>query len=144
MSEIQRFGVSIPNDLLERFDRLLVKKGYQNRSEALRDLVRDYLLNEEAQKEKGEVLGTVTLVYDHHVTNLGEKLTEMQHENHESILSSLHVHLNKAICMEVIVLQGLFKKVKQIADHLISLKGVHHGKLVFTSKNPAITSHSYI
>lgn len=72
MSEIQRFGVSIPNDLLERFDRLLVKKGYQNRSEALRDLVRDYLVNEEAQKEKGEVLGTVTLVYDHHVTNLGK------------------------------------------------------------------------
>lgn len=144
MPEIQRFGVSIPNDLLKRFDRLIEKKGYQNRSEALRDLVRDYLLEDAAQKGGGEILGTITLVYDHHVTNLGEKLTELQHNHHESILSSLHVHLSKSLCMEVIVLQGLFQKVKQIADHLISLKGVFHGKLVFTSKNPAATSDSYI
>jgi CopG family nickel-responsive transcriptional regulator len=144
MPELQRFGVSIPDNLLKRFDRLLEKKGYQNRSEALRDLVRDYLVAEEAQNEKGQVLGTITLVYDHHVTSLEEKLTEMQHENHEAILSSLHVHLSKAICMEVIVLQGPFRKIKEIADHLISLKGVHHGKLVFTSKNPDLTSKSYI
>lgn len=144
MPELQRFGVSIPGDLLDRFDRLIEKKGYQNRSEALRDLVRDYLVEEEAQKGSGEILGTITLVYDHHVTNLGEKLTELQHENHELILSSLHVHLSKSICMEVIVLQGLFRKVKQISDHLISMKGVHHGKLVFTSKNPAIASGPYI
>ena len=142
MPEIQRFGVSISTTLLNRFDRVLEKKGYQNRSEALRDLVRDYLVAEEAQKERGQVLGTVTLVYDHHVTNLADKLTEMQHKQHEAIVSSLHVHLSKTWCMEVIVLKGAFRKVKEIADHLISLKGVQHGKLVFTSRNPELPATS--
>ncbi|HEY4491178.1 MAG TPA: nickel-responsive transcriptional regulator NikR [Acidobacteriota bacterium] len=137
MPQVQRFGVSIPTPLLDKFDRLLERKGYQNRSEALRDLVRDYLVTEEAEKQKGIVLGTVTLVYDHDITNLSDRLTELQHKYHAAIVSSLHIHLSRTLCMEVVIVQGRYGKVKEVADHLISLKGVRHGKLVFTPKNPA-------
>ena len=137
MPQVQRFGVSIPTPLLDKFDRLLERKGYQNRSEALRDLVRDYLVTEEAEKQKGIVLGTVTLVYDHDITNLSDRLTELQHKYHAAIVSSLHIQLSRTLCMEVVIVQGRYGKVKEVADHLISLKGVRHGKLVFTPKNPA-------
>jgi CopG family transcriptional regulator, nickel-responsive regulator len=140
MAALERFGISMPSDLLKRFDELLDKKGYQNRSEAVRDLLRDFLIAEEAQTSTGTGLGTVTLVYDHSVTNLAERLTEHQHDHHQNIVSSLHVHLDEEICMEVIILKGAFKKVKHIADQLISMKGVMHGKLVFTSSN--LTSSS--
>jgi CopG family nickel-responsive transcriptional regulator len=140
MAGLERFGISIPSDLLKRFDQLLEKKGYQNRSEAIRDLLRDFLITEEAQTTSGKGLGTVTLVYDHSVTNLAERLTELQHDHHHNIVSSLHVHLNEELCMEVIVLEGAFKKVKHIADQLISMKGVMHGKLVFSSTNVSSSS----
>lgn len=133
MAQLQRFGVSIPDQLLARFDRVLEKKGYGNRSEALRDLVRDYLVNEEVQKEKGNVLGTVTLIYDHDVTNIAEKINETQHHHHHHIVSCLHVHLTKSLCMEVVVVRGPALKVREIADRLIALKGVQHGKLTYTA-----------
>lgn len=133
MAQLQRFGVSIPDELLARFDRVLEKKGYGNRSEALRDLVRDYLVNEEVQKEKGNVLGTVTLIYDHDVTNIAEKINETQHHHHHHIVSCLHVHLTESLCMEVVVVRGPAVKVREIADRLIALKGVQHGKLTYTA-----------
>jgi CopG family nickel-responsive transcriptional regulator len=133
MAQLQRFGVSIPNELLARFDRVLEKKGYGNRSEALRDLVRDYLVNEEVQKDKANVLGTVTLIYDHDVTNIAEKINETQHHHHHHIVSCLHVHLTESICMEVVVVRGPASKVREIADRLIALKGVQHGKLTYTA-----------
>lgn len=130
---VERVGVSIPSDLLQKFDRLVEKKGYENRSKAIRDLVRDSLIAEEAETRTGRGLGSVTLVYDHSVTSLTDKLMELQHEYHEMIVSSLHVHLTRHLCLEVVVLHGMFQRVKEVADHLISLKGVRHGKLIFTS-----------
>lgn len=133
MSQLQRFGVSIPDELLARFDRVLERKGYGNRSEALRDLVRDYLITEEVQQERGNVLGTVTLIYDHDVTNIADKINETQHHHHHHIVSCLHVHLTESLCMEVVVVRGPAKKVKEIADRLIALRGVQHGKLTYTA-----------
>lgn len=133
MAQLQRFGVSIPDELLARFDRVLEKKGYGNRSEALRDLVRDYLVNEEVQKDKGNVLGTVTLIYDHDVTNIADKINETQHHHHQHIVSCLHIHLTESVCMEVVVVRGPAHKVREIADRLTALKGVQHGKLTYTA-----------
>jgi CopG family nickel-responsive transcriptional regulator len=133
LADLERFGISIPADLLKKFDSVLKRKGYQNRSEAIRDLLRDFLISEETKGGGGKGLGTVTIVYDHSLANIAERLTELQHHHHQHILSSLHIHLDRDVCMEVIVLEGAFRRVKTIADQLISMKGVVHGKLVFTS-----------
>ncbi len=129
MSEkITRFGVSIPNRLLARFDELIADKGYANRSEALRDLIRDYLVEREWETDE-ETVGTVTLVYDHHVRELADALTHIQHEMGEAIVSSLHIHLDHDLCMEVIVVKGKSSRIKKMSDRLIGAKGVIHGKL---------------
>ncbi len=122
-------------ELLRRFDRLCNRKGYASRSEAIRDLVRDLLVEEEKQLENAKVVGTVTVVYDHHQRELEEKLTDYQHQFLDSIVSTLHVHLDAHLCLEVLVLRGKAREVKQIADGLIATKGVKHGKLVLTSKD---------
>ncbi len=129
MSEkITRFGVSIPNRLLARFDELIADKGYANRSEALRDPIRDYLVEREWETDE-ETVGTVTLVYDHHVRELADALTHIQHEMGEAIVSSLHIHLDHDLCMEVIVVKGKSSRIKKMSDRLIGAKGVIHGKL---------------
>ena len=129
MSEkITRFGVSIPNRLLVRFDEHIAVKGYANRSEALRDLIRDYLVEREWEADE-ETVGTVTLVYDHHVRELADALTHIQHEMGEAIVSSLHIHLDHDLCMEVIVVKGKSLRIKKMSDRLIGTKGVIHGKL---------------
>lgn len=125
--------MAIDAKLLERFDRLISKRGYTNRSEAFRDLIRDELVEHAWESPDSPVVGTVTLVYDHHVRQLGEKLTEMQHEHHRSILSTLHVHLDHDHCLEVLVVKGRAAEVRQIADAIISTKGVKHGRLTITS-----------
>ena len=127
-----RFGVSISSGLLDKFDELIETKGYVNRSEAIRDLIRDYLVEHEWEKD-AETMGSVTLVYDHHVRELTESLTALQHEFHSSIISSMHVHVDEHNCLEVIVIRGKGSKVKEIADRLISTKGVKHGKLTMTT-----------
>src|SRR5579859_7202049 len=101
MSELSRIGVAIDSDLLAKFDELIGKRGYTNRSEAFRDLIRDELVQKTWESPDSEVVGTVTLVYDHHVRMLSEKLTDMQHDHHEQILSTLHVHLDHDNCLEV-------------------------------------------
>lgn len=133
MAELSRIGVAIPSDLLERFDRLIETKGYANRSEAFRDLIRDDLIRDEIRDAKAAVVGTVTLVYDHHVRQLTEKLTELQHQFHKAIISTLHVHLDHDNCLEVLVVRGAAGDVQQIADRLIATKGVKHGKLTMTA-----------
>lgn len=133
MTDLVRFGVSMSPALLERFDLLIRKKGYTNRSEAIRDLVRDSLVEEEARAEEAEVAGTLTLIYDHHVAGLSDLLNGLQHDHHQSIVSTLHVHLDAHHCLEVLVLQGTAGTVRQIADRLISVKGVKHGRLTLTS-----------
>jgi len=133
MSNIIRFGISMDSKLLQRFDRLITKHGYANRSEAFRDLVRDRLVREEWEEENLETIGTITLIYDHHKRDLTETLTEHQHQQHESIISTMHVHLDHDNCLEVLAVKGKAKNIRKIADDLISTKGVKHGKLVTTS-----------
>jgi len=133
MGETIRFGISIDDKLLESFDRLIEQKGYMNRSEAIRDLIRRDLVEMQWEAGEEETVGTVTLVYNHHVRDLSEKLTEQQHSHHDQIISALHVHLDAHNCLEVLVVRGKARDVKKIADELIGVKGVKHGKLVMTT-----------
>jgi len=133
MSELSRIGVAIDSDLLEKFDALIASRGYTNRSEAFRDMIRDELVEKTWEKPDSNVVGTVTLVYDHHVRMLNEKLTDMQHSHFHQILSTLHVHLDHDNCLEVLVVRGKASTVKKIAEALISTKGVKHGRLTITS-----------
>lgn len=133
MAETVRFGISIDDKLLKSFDRLIAEKGYLNRSEAIRDLIRASLVELKWEKGDEETVGTVTLVYNHHVRDLSDKLTEQQHAHHDQVVSSLHVHLDAHNCLEVLVVRGKAWEVKKIADELIGVKGVKHGKLVMTT-----------
>lgn len=142
MSEVLRFGVSIESNLLESFDRLIAAQGYATRSEALRDLIRHSLVQSRLKAEHSstnEVLGSLTLVYDHHAHDLTERMAEIQHNHHGLVVSVLHVHISHDDCMEVIVLRGLTVAVRSVADSLLSLKGVKHGKLFVTLPSDAIT-----
>jgi len=133
MSDLCRIGVAIDAELLAKFDALIAKRGYTNRSEAFRDLIRDELVEETWGSPESQVVGTVTLVYNHHVRLLGKKLTDTQHEFHHQILSTLHVHLDHDHCLEVLVVRGKAGSVRGIADALLSTKGVKHGRLTITS-----------
>lgn len=133
MSQLCRIGVAIDSDLLERFDSLIAKRGYSNRSEAFRDLIRGDLVATAWQSPDSTVVGTVTLVYDHHVRQLGEKLTGMQHDFHHHVLSTLHVHLDHDYCLEVLVVRGKASAIQKFADTLIATKGVKHGRLTITT-----------
>jgi CopG family transcriptional regulator, nickel-responsive regulator len=133
MGDTTRFGISIDSDLLDSFDRLITQKGYQNRSEAIRDLIRAAIVEEKMDVGHEEMVGTVTMVYNHHVRDLSDKLTEHQHQHHRQVVSALHVHLDAHNCLEVLVLKGSSAAIKQIADELLGVKGVKHGKLFLTS-----------
>ena len=136
--ETMRFGVSMDEQLLENFDRLIERKHYMNRSEAIRDLIRASLVELKIEDDDHEMVGTVTLVYNHHVRDLAEKLTEHQHAHSERIISSLHVHLDAHNCLEVLVVKGSAGIIRQIADELIGVKGGKHGKLVMTASDTSI------
>jgi len=139
MTDLARFGVSIDQRLLERFDQLIAAKGYVNRSEAIRDLIRNTLVEEQISRDQTTAtVGTVTLVYDHHTRDLADKLTEHQHSHHDAIISALHVHLDAHHCLEVVVVRGTAAEVKRLADELIGTKGVKHGKLVLTTAAPEL------
>jgi CopG family nickel-responsive transcriptional regulator len=133
MSELSRIGVAIDSALLEQFDALIARRGYTNRSEAFRDLIRDQLVETKAEAPDSLVVATVTLVYDHHVRMLSERLTEMQHQAFHNVLSTLHVHLDHDHCLEVLVLKGKSSAVRKMAEALISTKGVKHGRLTITT-----------
>ncbi|MFA4964980.1 MAG: nickel-responsive transcriptional regulator NikR [Thermoleophilia bacterium] len=133
MSNLVRFGVSIDERLLGSYDELIAGKDYGNRSEALRDLIRGALVEDQWELGDAEAVGTVTLVYDHHSRDLADKLTEHQHSHHEEIVSTLHVHLDADHCLEVVVLRGVARDLKRIADGLIGTKGVQHGRFVATT-----------
>jgi CopG family nickel-responsive transcriptional regulator len=138
MSSLSRIGVAIDSDLLDQFDTLIEQRGYHNRSEAFRDLIRDELVEKTWESPESQVVGTVTLVYDHHVRMLNEKLTGIQHDHHHSILSTLHVHLDHDNCLEVLVVRGKSAAVRKIADTLISTKGVKHGRLTITTSGAGL------
>jgi len=137
MSNLERFGVSLPKDLIEKFDRLIEKKGYSSRSEAIRDLMRDSIIDQNIEEDK-EVVGVITIVFDHHTRELTDKLTDIEHDHHKTIVSSTHIHLDHHNCLEVIVVKGKAKKVKELGEKLISTKGVKHGKLILTSTGKEI------
>lgn len=132
MSKLLRFGVSLEDDLLERFDRLIKEKNYTNRSEAFRDLIRQELVQKQWQTS-GEVAGAITLIYDHHQRELVNKLTNIQHDHSRIIISSQHTHLDHDICLEIIAVKGQPKEVQKLANNLKSVKGVKHGTLSMSS-----------
>ena len=129
---LERIGVSLEDELLEKFDALISEKGYVNRSEAIRDLIRDALVQREWSQSSGkdERVAVVTLVYDHDASSLAQKLAHIQHENHKAVISALHVHLDPHNCLEVLVLRGKGAEVLHMGEGLISTKGVKHVKLV--------------
>ena len=139
MGDLTRTGIALDSDLLARFDRLIAKQGYTNRSEAFRDLIRDRLVTATVEDPKAMVVGTVTLMYDHHSRLLPEKLMDIQHQHHESIVSTTHVHLDHDTCLEVIVVRGVSQKVQALADLLIGAKGVHHGRLVMSASQISLS-----
>jgi len=137
MSELARTGVSLEEGLLNEFDRLIAKRGYKNRSEAFRDLIREALLGEIVESNKA-VVGTLTLVYDHHVPNLAQKLTEVQHAAGAMVLAATHVHLDHHYCLEVIMMKGRSRELQAVADGMLALRGVELGKLVLTNSGASL------
>jgi len=138
MSEITRFGVSIDGQLIEKFDALIARKGYTTRSEAIRDMIRDSLVEQEWETEERETVGTITLVYNHHTRELEHALTDMQHRSFHQIISALYVHLDAHNCLEVLVVKGRSSEIRKIADRLIGTRGVKHGKLTTTTTGKEI------
>lgn len=138
MKKLVRFGVSLDHHLLDDFDALIHRKKYTNRSEALRDLIRDNLVDEQWHKDI-ETVGTVTFVYDHHVPDLTRKLTHLQHDFQGQIMAGMHVHLDHDHCLEVLVVKGRASQIKKVADALLSVKGVKHGKLTMTTTGQGLS-----
>ena len=133
MHHLSRFGVSLEEDLLAAFDLSIGGLGYQNRSEAIRDLIRDHLIQKKVGQGDADVIGVVTLVYDHRVHHLSDVLADMQHKASVAVNASLHIHLDEHNCLEVIVIHGRADKVHEVASKLIATKGVQNGKLVTTT-----------
>ena len=133
LSDAVRFGVSMDRDLLKGFDELIKKMGYTTRSEAIRDLIRERLVQQEWSLTDRETVGTITLVYSHDVRELTETLTALQHQYHKQIISTMHIHLDHHNCLEVLIVKGRGTAIKRIAERLLSTKGVKHGKLTTTT-----------
>ena len=138
MQKVTRFGVSIDTLLLTRFDKLIEKMGYQSRSEAFRDLIRERLVSEEWKGEKAETVGILALVYSHDSRELTEILTRIQHKYLNIIVSSTHIHLDHHNCLEVIILKGQSKLIRKISDNLLATRNVKHGKLIMTTTGQEI------
>jgi len=134
VGKLVRFGVAMDEELLGSFDELVARRGSAaNRSEAVRDLVRDALVDAEWEGSTDEIVGTITMVFDHHANDLTEKLDSVQHAHHDKVVSSMHVHLDAHNCLEVIVVRGASADIRAIAETLLGTKGVKHGKLVTTT-----------
>ncbi len=138
MSELMRFGVSVEEKLLKKFDKLIKSEKYSNRSEALRDLIREKLVKTEWHAGKA-VAGVITLIYDHHKRDLLNVLADIQHDYHRFIISGQHIHLDHYNCMEIIVVKGRSEKVKLLADKLKSVKGVKYGQLCMATTGEKIS-----
>jgi CopG family nickel-responsive transcriptional regulator len=133
MSQVERIGVSVEKELLTKFDKLIAKQGYQSRSEAIRDLVRQRLSDEQVVNPKAEAVAAVILVYDHHSTKLMEKITNLQHSHLLQTISAMHIHLDEHECLEVIVLRGRVIEIKKTAENIVSIKGVKLGRINFVT-----------
>ena len=134
-----RFSVAMPEELLMRFDELVARRGVaKNRSEMVRDLVRDALIKEESEIIGTEVMGTLTIVFDHHASDVQETLHSIQHANYGMVISTTHVHLDERNCLEVIILRGETTIVHDVADRILGTKGVKNGGLVITTTGQMI------
>lgn len=138
MKKLVRFGVSLDHHLLDAFDRHIGQRNYTNRSEALRDLIRDDLVGREWDQNR-ETVGTITFVYDHHVRDLTRKLTHIQHDFQGHIMAGMHVHLDHDHCLEVLVVKGKALDIRKVADTLVAVKGVKHGKLTMTTTGKGLS-----
>jgi CopG family nickel-responsive transcriptional regulator len=129
---VERVGVSFEPGLLAKFDNLIKAKGYTNRSEAIRDLVRKAIMDAEIRTEKGEVIGTLTIVYDHDVGDITHKLMHIQHDHHSETVFTSHIHVDEKVCLEVVVVRGKAGNVRKLADNIRAIRGVRSGELVVT------------
>jgi len=134
VSELVRFSIAMPEDLLINFDNLVAKRGLaKNRSEVIRDLVREALVREQWHDPDAIIIGTLTLVFDHHTSDLQNKLDQIQHTAHDKIISAMHIHLDASNCLEIIAMRGCSSEISEIADSLLGIKGVKHGNLTATT-----------
>lgn len=138
MSSLVRTGISLERELLADFDRLIARKGYGSCSEAIRDLVREHSVEADVARNK-VIVGALTVVYDHHQPRLSERLIAAQHHYHGKVLATTHVHLDARHCLEVVIVKGRSAEVQHLADHILSLRGVKHGKLVMTTTGKQLT-----
>jgi CopG family nickel-responsive transcriptional regulator len=129
MEQLERIGISVESKLLKQFDSLIEKQGYQSRSEAVRDLIRAQLSNEKIADPNADAVAAVVLVYDHHASKLTEKLITLQHSHILDVISSLHVHLDKHDCLEVVVLKGKISQINKVGENILSIKGVKLGRV---------------
>jgi len=134
MPHVERFSISMNRELLKTFDELTARKGYPNRSEAIRDLVRNALVEERWADANEKVAATVTIVYDHHTRELADRLADIQHHHGSLVVAATHIHLDNDNCLEVVILRGLSGRVRQLAELLIAQKGVKHGRAVYTTE----------
>jgi CopG family nickel-responsive transcriptional regulator len=137
---VSRFSVSLPPALLKQLDQMASEKGYDNRSLAIADMIRSELVEHRQNDSKGEIAGTITLVYDHHKQHVQETLTDIQHDHHDVIVSTVHVHLDHHNCLEVLIVRGQAGVIKKIADELTAARGVKHGKLTVTTTGKDLPS----
>jgi len=138
MSEVFRFGISLPKDLIDKFDKLIREKNYTNRSKAFGDLIRQELIKREWQRGK-EIAGAVTLIYDHHKRELLNKITDAQHDFQKVIISTQHIHLDHNNCLEIVAIKGNPKEAQKLTDTLKSIKGVKHATLSMSSTGKGIS-----
>ncbi|MDD3399220.1 MAG: nickel-responsive transcriptional regulator NikR [Candidatus Methanomethylophilaceae archaeon] len=141
MDNVTRIGVSIEPELLDEFDELIIRKGYSSRSEALRDLVRDSLAEQDWKNPEQYMVGTITIIYDHNTGNISERLMQLQHESNNHISTSIHVHLDHDRCMEILLVSGALRELKELADQISSVRGVLRGRLTMASPTTAHIHH---
>ena len=134
MEKVIRFGVSIKPYLLKKFDKTIKKKGYKNRSEAIRDLIREKIITEEIFDPNVQSIGTLTMIYDYHEGNLTDRLLNLQHNHTEEILVTTHIHVDHDNCLEILVLKGKAKNIQKLADNIKAIKGIKHGEVVITNQ----------
>ena len=129
---VERVGVSFEPELLERFDSLVSSQGYPSRSEAIRDLIRKAIIESEVEEGSGEVIGTLTYIYDHHEGDVNNRLINLQHDHHQEILFTTHVHMDHNMCLEILIVKGPSVEIRNLTDNIKAIKGVKHGELVIT------------
>ncbi|NQX70678.1 nickel-responsive transcriptional regulator NikR [Paenibacillus alba] len=138
-----RFGISMPQSLIEQYDRLIAEQGYDNRSEAIRDLTRKALLTSSGMQPEETVAGTIVMVYDHHISDLPITLMDLQHEYHHAIISTMHIHLNHQQCLEILVVRGKVQRLRELQQRIQVLKGVGYAELSVTHVDEHAPAHGH-